>query len=599
MALKLKGSTSGFVAVDCAAEGGNNTLILPDSNGVAGAVWANNATTAGVATCTSVTINKNGDLTVPGTVSVGGTITYEDVTNVDSVGIITARTDIHLGDKLVHYGDTNTAIRFPAADTISFETSGGERARITGIGSFGIGTNDPVTKLDVRGNIYFADNMLISNWDASGVGGSNIDHIWHSDASNNGTAGTWNFVSDGTAKQVGDSAIQIGYLKSSGGGYLLGSVGIGTTAARGATLEVQDAGATGPCLLLAGATKTEGDIAVPTGQNISIGHWNNVDTFTERLRITSTGKVGIGTDNPTQELVVGSSTFADILLVSGRSAATDQIGGFSFQSSAVGVTTATMNALVNGTILFKTAGEERMRITEEGYMGLGTNDPGRQVEIKGAAPIIRFNDTGGGYSEISANTAILSLRADAGDTQSNSYVDVQIDGALKAKFDSTGDLTISDGDLVIGTGGHGIDFSAQTPASGMTAEVLNHYEEGTWTPVLNGSVTATAQQCSYTRIGNQVFLIGKLKDWSTSTLSTDIQITGLPFTPNANGGTGPTVWHKGGDMGDHLTCTRTASSGYLRFLKSGSGSASWEWVEYEDLNSTSTEVYFSVAYPVA
>ena len=75
MALKLKGSTSGFVAIDCAAEGGNNTLILPSDNGVAGAIWANNVDTAGVATCTSITINKNGDLTVPGTVSVGGTIT--------------------------------------------------------------------------------------------------------------------------------------------------------------------------------------------------------------------------------------------------------------------------------------------------------------------------------------------------------------------------------------------------------------------------------------------------------------------------------------------------------------------------------------------
>ena len=52
-------------------------------------------------------------------------------------------------------------------------------------------------------------------------------------------------------------------------------------------------------------------------------------------------------------------------------------------------------------------------------------------------------------------------------------------------------------------------------------------------------------------------------------------------------------------MGDHPTVARTANTGNLRFLKSGSGSGSWEWVEYEDLNSTATEVYFSVAYPVA
>jgi len=93
MALKLKGSTSGFVALDSPAVAGNNTITLPDSNGSANAVWAND-NTAGVTTYTQVTINRNGDITTPGTLSIGGTVTYEDVTNVDSVGIITARAGI-------------------------------------------------------------------------------------------------------------------------------------------------------------------------------------------------------------------------------------------------------------------------------------------------------------------------------------------------------------------------------------------------------------------------------------------------------------------------------------------------------------------------
>ena len=49
-------------------------------------------------------------------------------------GIITARQGIFIDDSITHIGDTNTKIRFPAADTISFETGGGERARITGDG---------------------------------------------------------------------------------------------------------------------------------------------------------------------------------------------------------------------------------------------------------------------------------------------------------------------------------------------------------------------------------------------------------------------------------------------------------------------------------
>ena len=67
--------------------------------------------------------------TFTGAVNVGGVLTYEDVTNVDSVGIITARSDLSIADKIIHTGDTNTAIRFPAADS-SAETGGSERVRI-------------------------------------------------------------------------------------------------------------------------------------------------------------------------------------------------------------------------------------------------------------------------------------------------------------------------------------------------------------------------------------------------------------------------------------------------------------------------------------
>ena len=90
-------------------------------------------------------------LAVGGTVSVGGTLTYEDVTNIDSVGIITARStidaqgDVSIADKIIHTGDTNTSIRFPAADTISFETAGSEGIRIDSAGSLLVNTNSSQT----------------------------------------------------------------------------------------------------------------------------------------------------------------------------------------------------------------------------------------------------------------------------------------------------------------------------------------------------------------------------------------------------------------------------------------------------------------------
>ena len=50
-------------------------------------------------------------------------------------------------------------------------------------------------------------------------------------------------------------------------------------------------------------------------------------------------------------------------------------------------------------------------------------------------------------------------------------------------------MTISDGDLVIGTAGHGIDFSATTDATGMSNELFDDYEEGSWTPTYEGTST--------------------------------------------------------------------------------------------------------------
>ena len=106
MALKLKGSTSGFVAIDAPSVAGNNTLILPENTGSAGQILANDIT-AGVTTFTSVSVNRNGDLTVPGTISIGGTLTYEDVTSVDSVGIVTARSGVRInGGGLTIIGNT-------------------------------------------------------------------------------------------------------------------------------------------------------------------------------------------------------------------------------------------------------------------------------------------------------------------------------------------------------------------------------------------------------------------------------------------------------------------------------------------------------------
>ena len=72
-----------------------NTITNQNANGAPN--FPDGITVSGVVTATTTSQNITGDLTVTGNVGVGGTITYEDVTNIDSVGVVTARSGIRIG----------------------------------------------------------------------------------------------------------------------------------------------------------------------------------------------------------------------------------------------------------------------------------------------------------------------------------------------------------------------------------------------------------------------------------------------------------------------------------------------------------------------
>ena len=100
-----------------------------------------------------------------------------------------------------------------------------------------------------------------------------------------------------------------------------------------------------------------------------------------------------------------------------------------------------------------------------------------------------------------------------------------------------GDVTLSTGNLVIGTAGKGIDFSVTSSGTGtMTSELLADYEEGTWSPT---SVvgTATAVSGVYTKIGRQITVLGSLT-FPVQVNASIAAIGNLPFTSNsiASGG---------------------------------------------------------------
>jgi hypothetical protein len=99
----------------------------------------------------------------------------------------------------------------------------------------------------------------------------------------------------------------------------------------------------------------------------------------------------------------------------------------------------------------------------------------------------------------------------------------------------TGDQTLSTGNLVIGTSGKGIDFSA-TPGTG-TSELLSDYEEGTWTPVAtfdSGTITTVSYSSAlYTKIGREVTVVVYVTMTDSGTGTGALNISGLPFASSS------------------------------------------------------------------
>lgn len=171
-------------------------------------------------------------LNVSGNATIGGVLTYDDVTNVDSVGIITARIGIHVG--------TGTSISSPSSNVLTLGTNGQERLRIDSSGNLGLGENSPLSLLHVK----------------SGDSGASAVE-------------SGSFL---TVESNGTSAIQM-LSGTSHNNYIY----------------FGDSGDT-----------NIGAIQYSHGADAFIIYTNT----SERLRINSSGNVGIGTDNPASKLHV-------------------------------------------------------------------------------------------------------------------------------------------------------------------------------------------------------------------------------------------------------------------------------------------------------
>ncbi len=260
--------------------------------------------------------------------------------------------EVSIGTSLVHTGDTDTKVSF-GTDEIVLTTAGTDRVTVKPDGKVGIGISTGLAKeLEVEGNIRTRQS--------GGTTAAEIDIT---------SGATWRFRSNPTS---GTNSYGLDIIKGSAGTDVKmsidtnGNVGIGTSS---------------PTQLLhvSSTTSNPTGIGLQNSERYYSVRSNNFSLVftdetvgTERMRIDSSGNVGIGTDSPTSKLSISGSQAAIDLT---RGTAGDSKWGFSSDSSALYIAELSTGS-TDYIMTFKET---------TGNVGIGTTGPTAALQVVGLA----------------------------------------------------------------------------------------------------------------------------------------------------------------------------------------------------------------------
>jgi hypothetical protein len=212
----------------------------------------------------------------------------------------------------------------------------------------------------------------------------------------------------------------------------------------------------------------------------------------------------------------------DLYRDSASPAASDTIGEIEFNGKDSAANKQAY-ALLHGSILSPTSG------AEQGQIHFETATAGALTEkmIIGTTNLV-INEPGNIFNvRIEGDTDANLFYTDA----TNSRVGIGTVSPAQ-KLDVAGSINLT-GNVIVASG-QGIDFSA-TAGTG-TSELLNDYEEGTFTPIIIGTTTAgtgtySVQTGRYTKVGDRVMCTIYMV-WSAHTGTGNLRVSDLPFAAN-------------------------------------------------------------------
>lgn len=231
-----------------------------------------------------------------------------------------------------------------------------------------------------------------------------------------------------------------------------------------------------------------------------------------------------------------------------------------------------------------------------GVRASGTN--ASKSAITSGSALAFFGGSGyGATTYANAVTAYMSVRT------TETWTDTKWGTELLFVYTPTGTAVAQQGMLINDAGvtavlnnfvpaiaGKGVNFTANTPAAGMTSQLLNWYEEGTFTPTIlfggaSVGVTYASQTGTYTRIGRQVTLQFDVRLSNKGSSTGAWQIGGFPFAAGTIG-TGNLSYIVGGAGVNQLPGIRVTSGssiGSLNYVVAGTPN---QYVETDATNSS-------------
>jgi len=321
--------------------------------------------------------------------------------------------------------DTNVGVFRPTTDTLAIATGGSERLRIDSSGRLGLGTSTPSTNLDIVVGSGTATQKLGSGSVAGGsylnLHGASASKTWFVGANYN-FAGVLEFTQSTANGGTTPSSTPAMVLSAAG------NVGIGTTSPN----YVLDVAGTGSISAAFTSTDSENYIALKdsgtTLGHVRVGSISNELTFragnSERARIDSSGRLGLGTSSPSSEFhTVGGSLYSAI-----KTGSTVYIGNTGtgihgrfgvVDSSGFGIQTAWTGDNNGYNLLLNPYG---------GKVGIGTTSPSAKLHVATAGNnyIVSHNTTG--------STSALLLGAESGSTALYSWTTVGGSTGVPLKF---------------------------------------------------------------------------------------------------------------------------------------------------------------------